>query len=146
MHGFIVTVFICQRKTGENKFGTPPNIIVIMADDMSFSDIRFYGEGLETLQLDQFVANGLRYMQFHNAARCRPSRAALIIQLCLHLAGTSWGAAGYLTTLTYAGNLNSNIITTAQVRKGVSYGIYKVGKLNLSKKLTMHSPLRIPMS
>ena len=54
-----------------------PNIIIIMADDMGFSDIGCYGGEIETPNLDALAAKGLRFTQFYNTARCCPTRASL---------------------------------------------------------------------
>ncbi|MFM7590618.1 MAG: sulfatase-like hydrolase/transferase, partial [Isosphaeraceae bacterium] len=57
---------------------TPPNIVVIMADDLGYSDLGCYGGEIRTPNLDQLAKNGLRFSQFYNTARCWPSRAALL--------------------------------------------------------------------
>jgi arylsulfatase A-like enzyme len=54
-----------------------PNIVIIMADDMGFSDLSCYGGEMNTPNLDKLASNGLRFTQFYNASRCRPSRASL---------------------------------------------------------------------
>jgi arylsulfatase len=54
-----------------------PDIVVIMADDLGFSDIGCYGGEIRTPNLDSLAANGLRFSQFYNAARCCPTRASL---------------------------------------------------------------------
>ena len=55
-----------------------PNIVLIMADDMGFSDIGCYGGEINTPNLDSLAAGGLRFTQFYNAARCCPTRASLL--------------------------------------------------------------------
>lgn len=55
-----------------------PNVIFILADDMGFSDLGCYGSDIETPNLDSLAANGLRFTQFYNTARCWPTRAALM--------------------------------------------------------------------
>src|SRR5687768_285210 len=55
-----------------------PNIIFILADDFGFSDVGCYGSEIETPHLDGLAANGLRFTQFYNTARCWPTRAALL--------------------------------------------------------------------
>ena len=61
-----------------------PNIVIVMADDMGFSDIGPYGGEIDTPTLDSLAANGLRFTQFYNAARCCPTRAALLTGLYQH--------------------------------------------------------------
>jgi arylsulfatase len=62
--------------------GSRPNVILIMADDMGFSDLGSYGAAvIDTPNLDRLAADGLRFTQFYNAARCVPSRASLLTGL-----------------------------------------------------------------
>ena len=55
-----------------------PNVVLILADDMGFSDLGCYGSEIATPNLDQLARNGLRFTQFYNTARCWPTRAALM--------------------------------------------------------------------
>ena len=56
----------------------PPNVMVILADDLGFSDLGCYGGEIETPNLDQLASNGLRFTQFYNCGRCWPTRASLL--------------------------------------------------------------------
>lgn len=56
----------------------PPNVLIILADDLGFSDIGCYGGEIATPNLDKLAANGLRFTQFYNTARCWPTRSALL--------------------------------------------------------------------
>src|ERR1700759_1221591 len=64
-----------------------PNIVVILADDMGFSDLGCYGSEIPTPNLDQLAAEGVRFSQFYNTARCCPTRASLLTGLYPHQAG-----------------------------------------------------------
>ena len=64
-----------------------PNIVIIMADDMGFSDIGCYGSEIKTPVLDKLAANGLRFTQFYNTSRCCPTRASLLTGMYQHQAG-----------------------------------------------------------
>src|SRR5688572_26332778 len=64
-----------------------PNIIVILSDDMGFSDLGCYGGEIEMPNLDALAADGLRFTQFYNTARCCPTRASLLTGLYPHQAG-----------------------------------------------------------
>src|SRR5438034_4594545 len=64
-----------------------PNILLIVADDLGYSDLGCYGGEIHTPNLDKLAANGLRLTQFYNCARCCPSRACLMTGLYPHLAG-----------------------------------------------------------
>src|SRR5690348_986028 len=55
-----------------------PNVLVILADDLGFSDIGCYGGEIKTPNLDRLAAGGVRFTQFYNTARCWPSRAAIL--------------------------------------------------------------------
>src|SRR3954462_8579430 len=55
-----------------------PNVLVVLADDLGYSDLGCYGGEIQTPNLDGLAKNGLRFTQFHNTARCWPSRAALL--------------------------------------------------------------------
>jgi arylsulfatase len=57
-----------------------PNIIIIMSDDMGFSDLGCYGSEIQTPNLDKLAAGGLRFTHFYNTSRCCPTRAALAIE------------------------------------------------------------------
>jgi len=111
-----------------------PNIVLIMADDLGFSDIGCYGGEVETPQLNELAKNGLRYRQFYNAARCCPSRAALMTGLYPHQAGMGWMAAADMGTPAYAGNLNNNSVTIAEVLRSAGYSTYMSGKWHLTNE------------
>src|SRR5271155_3139363 len=64
-----------------------PNIVVILCDDMGFSDLGCYGGEIATPNLDKLASNGVRFTQFYNTARCCPTRAALLTGLYSHHAG-----------------------------------------------------------
>lgn len=112
-----------------------PNILIILNDDMGFSDIGCYGGEIETPNLDRLAANGLRYSQFYNTARCSPSRASLLTGLHPHQTGI-----GILTYNNgpegYAGNLNRRCVTIAEVLKRKRYKTYLSGKWHISSNLT----------
>ena len=70
-----------------------PNVIVILTDDMGYSDIGCFGSEIRTPNLDRLAANGLAFTKFYNTARCSPSRASLLTGLYPHQAGM-----GHLST------------------------------------------------
>ena len=63
---------------GESAAGARPNVLVILADDLGYSDLGCYGSDIATPHLDELAQHGLRYTQFYNTARCWPTRAALL--------------------------------------------------------------------
>ena len=61
--------------------GSPPNVVLILADDMGYSDIGCYGSEIHTPNLDRLAREGVRFSQMYNNARCCPSRASLLTGL-----------------------------------------------------------------
>ncbi|MFV1967167.1 MAG: arylsulfatase [Pirellulaceae bacterium] len=112
---------------------TEPDIIYIMSDDMGFSDIGCYGSEIATPNLDSLAANGLRFTQFYNTARCCPTRACLLTGLYPHQAGVGhmMGDRGYDG---YRGDLNRNCVTIAEVLKSAGYRSYISGKWHVTKR------------
>src|SRR6266540_4725249 len=77
-----------------------PNIVLMMADDMGFSDLGCYGSEIDTPNLNRLASSGVRFTQFYNTARCCPTRASLMTGLYPHQAGVGhmmndYGAPGY---------------------------------------------------
>jgi len=106
-----------------------PDIILILADDMGFSDLGCYGSEINTPNLDQLGAGGLRFTQFYNAARCCPSRASLLTGLYPHQAGI-----GHMLgrSANYTGDLSRNAITLAEGLKLAGYFAYMAGKWHVT--------------
>jgi arylsulfatase A-like enzyme len=108
-----------------------PNILLILADDLGYSDLGCYGGEIRTPNLDALAAGGLRFAQFSNGARCCPSRASLLTGLYPHQAGvgdmnSNTGRRGYL------GHLVDECVTLAEVLKPAGYRAYLSGKWHLS--------------
>ncbi|MEM6777473.1 MAG: sulfatase-like hydrolase/transferase [Planctomycetota bacterium] len=113
-----------------------PNVVIIMADDMGYSDIGCYGGEIQTPNIDQLANGGLRFTQFYNTARCCPTRAALLTGLHQHQTGI-----GQMTETpkgprdddrpAYQGFLNRNCVTMAEVLKPAGYHTYMTGKWHL---------------
>lgn len=111
-----------------------PNIILILADDMGYSDIGCYGGEVKTPTLDKLASEGIRYRQFYNGARCCPTRASLMTGLYPHQAGMGWMAAADLGTPAYQGNLNKESVTIAEVLRSAGYSTYMTGKWHLTNE------------
>ena len=109
-----------------------PNIVLIMADDMGYSDIGCYGGEIRTPNLNELAAGGLRFTQFYNTARCCPTRASLMTGLYQHQAGVGHmmndrGFPGY------RGDLNNHCVTIAEVLKLAGYSTYMSGKWHVTR-------------
>ncbi|MBD8065964.1 arylsulfatase [Devosia sp. PTR5] len=112
-----------------------PNVIVILNDDMGYSDIGCYGGEVQTPNLDRLAANGLRYSQFYNTARCSPSRASLLTGLHPHQTGI--GVLTYdMGPEGYTGNLTEQCVTIPEVLKANGYRTYMSGKWHIASNLT----------
>jgi arylsulfatase A-like enzyme len=111
-----------------------PNIVLIMADDMGYSDIGCYGGEVQTPTLNRLANEGLRFTQFYNTGRCCPTRASLLTALYPHQAGVGWmmsddGHEGY------RGDLNRRCQTIAEVLKRSGYKTYMAGKWHVTKDI-----------
>ncbi len=109
-----------------------PNIVLIMADDMGYSDIGCYGGEIQTPNLNKLASNGIRFTQFYNTARCCPTRASLMTGLYPHQAGMGWMTVRNLGTEGYRGDLSNRCVTIAEVLKQSGYGTYMSGKWHLT--------------
>jgi len=125
-----------------------PNIVVILADDMGFSDIGCYGGEIPTPNIDMLASGGLRFTQFYNNARCCPTRASLLTGLFPHQAGIGRmsedpddKAAHDEGTDGYRGYLTKNSVTVAEVLKTAGYHTYMSGKWHVG----MHGKEKWPL-
>ena len=112
-----------------------PNIIIILADDMGYSDIGCYGGEIETPNLDQLAKEGVRFTQFYNAARCCPSRASLLTGLYPAQAGIGHMNYKVYQEKPYQGYLNENCVTLADVMKSAGYATNMAGKWHVGTEV-----------
>jgi len=110
-----------------------PNIVLIMVDDMGYSDLGCYGSEIRTPNLDKLAADGLRFSQFYNAARCCPTRASLLTGLYPHQAGVGH-MIGFEGKGPYQGYLNDQCVTIAEVLKQGGYATYMSGKWHVGEE------------
>jgi arylsulfatase len=114
---------LLQAQSVDDASTTRPNILVIMADDLGFSDIGCYGSEIDTPNLDRLAKNGLRFTQFHNASRCCPTRAALLTGKYAHEVGLRRNGT----------SLSKEVRTLAEIFGDAGYHTAMAGKWHLTR-------------
>lgn len=123
-----------QKAAAGSQKSSRPNIIIILADDLGYSDLGCFGGEINTPNLDYLAANGLRFRSFYNNSRCCPTRASLLTGQYNHNAGI-----GEMTTDRnlpgYRGYLTDNTVTLAEVLKNAGYRTAMAGKWHVSNTI-----------
>ena len=121
----------------------PPNVVVVVADDVGFSDLGAYGSEIRTPHIDAIASRGVMFSNFHVSPMCSPSRAMLLTGVDSHLAGV---ASLYVATPLshrgrpgYEGELRTDVVTVASRLQAAGYRTYLSGKWNLG-----HTPASLP--
>ena len=126
--GLLLSLSLQAQAKGDER----PNIIVILADDLGYSDIGCYGGEVQTPNLNRLAETGLRFTRFYNTSRSCPTRASLLTGLYQHQAGI-----GRMTFNDnkpgYKGELSKNAVTIAEVLKAAGYQTGMVGKWHVSE-------------
>lgn len=137
-YSLVAAMVLCaavSRATALDAQAPRPNIILILVDDMGFSDIGCYGSEIETPNIDALAEKGLRFTQFYNSGRCCPTRASLMTGLHPHQVGIGHMTAPPNQALgfegPYQGYLNDNCATIAQVLRDADYHTLMTGKWHL---------------
>jgi len=139
--------FACGSSLAATSQLAKPNLVLILADDMGYSDLGCFGSEIPTPNLDALAAGGLRLTQFYNTARCSPTRAALQTGLHPHQAGMGRlaeeriGATAKLPA-GYLGYLNNHCVTLAEVLHTAGYHTFLAGKWHLGMRDESKWPLQ----
>ena len=119
---------------------TPPNIIVILVDDMGYSDIGCYGSEVNTPNLDRLAGGGARFSQMYNCARCCPTRASLLTGLYPHQAGVGHMVGDRRVGPAYQGYLRRDCVTIAEALRVGGYQTLMSGKWHVGGGYSPNDP------
>jgi arylsulfatase len=136
----LAIVLACSVACGAGEDArSAPNIVLIMSDDMGFSDIGCYGSEINTPNLDRLAGRGLRFTQFYNMARCCPTRAALLTGVYPHQASIGL-MTGNNNLPGYRGDLGRNVLTIAEALDTAGYRAYMSGKWHVTRFISPDGP------
>lgn len=133
---FFPILFLSCNVKEEPAVSARPNVVLILADDMGYSDLGCYGSEISTPNLDSLAANGIRFSRFYNGARCCPTRASLLTGLYAHQTGVGGMVNQVLSEKAndpFQGYLNNECVTLGEILKSAGYRTMMSGKWHVGE-------------
>ncbi|MBC6367411.1 arylsulfatase [Algoriphagus sp. AK58] len=139
--GLILALFGCKQEAtqDQNSDSKKPNILIIVADDMGFSDIASFGGNIETPFLTGLAKEGISFSNFYVQPTCSPTRASLLTGTDNHVAGLGimsemdYPVLKALRLPGYSGHLSKEVVTIPEILRGNGYHTYMTGKWHLGE-------------
>lgn len=128
----LVLAIAVSLSSAKAQTSTRPNIIVILVDDLGYSDLGCYGSEISTPNIDKLANQGLRFTNFYNTGRCCPTRASLLTGLYPHQTGLGWMTGADQKVPGYKGEISNKVVTIAEVLKPAGYSTYMSGKWHVA--------------
>lgn len=119
----------------------PTNVILMLADDMGYSDIASFGSEVPTPNIDKLIKEGTRFTQFYNGARCCPTRASLLTGTFAHQAGVGYMTAPWEEDA-YQGHLSDKVLTIGEVMQSNGYTTFHTGKWHVGNPKNGQTPTK----
>src|SRR5690349_749295 len=129
----ILAISLCLISLAAVAATKRPNIVIILVDDMGFSDIGCYGSEIPTPNIDALAARGVRFTQFYNTGRCCPTRASLLTGLYPHQADVGRMMEDKHVP-GFRGRLNDRCVTLAEVLRSAGYFTAMSGKWHVGQE------------